>query len=385
MDDVVFKRCDKAFRFGGDASGHARWMVELPTRLAEHGGRIQAYVIYGATPMLFGRPLLEALHAEVDFGRSRMKLLHADTWRDIPRGRQGAMLLRLAEGVHDPKDFFPTAFDLRCEDDHDQSLKLKDFLDDLNAHERFFEMTTEVHAYFQACEKGEIPDDTTYMEVDQENFIDIPPEAVTKTSEKMEKVYTMFEAQLADRNKWLQQQVHHAREHGITHRKRLIWEVYAGEGRITQLLEQHGDVEVMRFGLQDGWNFNRAAHRKQLLRLCDELEPDEIYMSPKCTLWSRMQQINIHNEAQAQDLQERREVDHETHLAMCKKLYYKQVRRGDHAHLEHPYLSLAWETKHLRQLPGHQAIFDQCAYAMALSCPSRKLQDCKPQSGPCTS
>ena len=36
-------------------------MVELPTRLAEHGGRIQAYVIYGATPMLFGRPLLEAL------------------------------------------------------------------------------------------------------------------------------------------------------------------------------------------------------------------------------------------------------------------------------------------------------------------------------------
>lgn len=92
----------------------------------------------------------------------------------------------------------------------------------------------------------------------------------------------------------------------------------------------------MRFGLEDGWDFSRAAHRKQLLRLCDELEPDEIYMSPKCTLWSRTQQINVHNEAQAQG-----EVDHETHLAMCKKLNY---------------------AKYLGRLPGHQAIFDQCAY-----------------------
>ena len=75
-----------------------------------------------------------------------------------------------------------------------------------------------------------------------------------------------------------------------------------------------------------------------------------------------MQQINVHNEAQAEDLQERREVDRRTHLTMCKKLYYKQVRRGDHAHIEHPHLSLAWETPQLRHLPGHQAIFDQCAY-----------------------
>ena len=75
-----------------------------------------------------------------------------------------------------------------------------------------------------------------------------------------------------------------------------------------------------------------------------------------------MQQINITNEEQAADLAERREVDAETHLTMCKKLYLKQVRRGSHAHIEHPRLSLAWETKQLRNLPGHKAIFHQCAY-----------------------
>ena len=51
---------------------------------------------------------------------------------------------------------------------------------------------------------------------------------------------------------------------------------------------------------------------------------------------------------------------------MCKKLYMKQVRRGAHARIEHPRLSLAWETKQFRNLPGHKAIFDQCAYGATI-------------------
>ena len=57
-----------------------------------------------------GQPLLEALHAEIDFGHSRVRTLRQETWRDIPRGRQGAMLLRLAEGVTRRDEFFPASF-----------------------------------------------------------------------------------------------------------------------------------------------------------------------------------------------------------------------------------------------------------------------------------
>ena len=53
-----------------------------------------------------------------------------------------------------------------------------------------------------------------------------------------------------------------------------------------------------------------------------------------------MQQINVSNAEQAADLAERREIDAETHLTMREKLYMKQVRRGAHAHVEHP--RLAW-------------------------------------------
>lgn len=199
MDNLIFKRCDTSFRFSGDASGHARWMVELPVRIADHPGRIQAYIIYGATPMLFSRPLLEARQAEVNFGESKMRLLHQD-WQDTPRGRQGAMLLRLVAKVNDPQAFESPVFDFR-EDDQTEQTNLNKFLDDLNAHESYFETTTEVKTFFAT------------------------------------------EDQLQEAEKHVQQEILHARDQGQHCRRKLIWEVYAGEGKITSLLQAHGDVE----------------------------------------------------------------------------------------------------------------------------------------------
>ena len=58
----------KATKFGGDGGSVSRWMVQLPAKLGDKVGRIQCFVIFGATPMLLGRPILEMLNAVVDFG-----------------------------------------------------------------------------------------------------------------------------------------------------------------------------------------------------------------------------------------------------------------------------------------------------------------------------
>ena len=76
----------------------------------------------------------------------------------------------------------------------------------------------------------------------------------------------------------------------------------------------------MRFGLNNGWDFSKLTHRKRLMEVAYELEPDEIYMSPKSTLWSPMQAINTRCEADWDELWERRDFDHEIHLKFCKKL-----------------------------------------------------------------
>ena len=160
-------------------------------------------------------------------------------------------------------------------------------------------------------------------------------EVQEKSQEQMAKTWRWIESEIRQAERDALALTFVEREHQ-PERQRLVWEVYAGEGRLSSTLEQSGTVRVMRFGLEDGWDLSRASHRKQLLRLCDELEPDEIFMSPKCTLWSRMQNIDIRSEADAEELKLKREIDTQTHLNLCRRLYLKQVQRGLHAHIEHP-------------------------------------------------
>ena len=49
MNTISFQKCNKSFRFGGDADGHARWMVELPVHFANISGRMQCFIVFGAT------------------------------------------------------------------------------------------------------------------------------------------------------------------------------------------------------------------------------------------------------------------------------------------------------------------------------------------------
>ena len=227
MNNLIFKRCNKSFKFGGDATCKMDG-IELPVRIADHPGRIQAYIIYGATPMLFGRPLLEALQAEVNFGASKMRLLHQE-WQDIPRGRQGAMLLRLAANVSDPQAFESPVFDFRCEDDHPEETDLSKFLDDLNAHERYFEMTTEVKTFFTS-EPNLIPEETFMEADDHDDQAPLQPGETVKTIEQLQKTMSWIEAQLQEK-KHVQQEILHARDQGQHRRRMLIWEVYVGGAR----------------------------------------------------------------------------------------------------------------------------------------------------------
>ena len=60
LDQLEFKRCDKLFRFGGDAEGSARWMVSLPVLIENVPGRIQAFIIFGALPCCLDDPFWSA-------------------------------------------------------------------------------------------------------------------------------------------------------------------------------------------------------------------------------------------------------------------------------------------------------------------------------------
>ena len=82
----------------------------LLAKFGDKVGRIQCFVIFGATPMLPGRPILEMRNAVVDFGGKRMSLLGSD-WQEIRRGKGGAMLLKLADGITNGAQLADIRFD----------------------------------------------------------------------------------------------------------------------------------------------------------------------------------------------------------------------------------------------------------------------------------
>ena len=112
-------------------------------------------------------PSSEQLGAVVDFGSGKMRILGGQ-WTEIDRGKQDAMLLRLASTFNSIEDFENPQFDLRAkDDDHDDTCSLQDFLQDLRAVERYEEMITEVQ-FTDDVSEHESVDAETYVNVGEQ-------------------------------------------------------------------------------------------------------------------------------------------------------------------------------------------------------------------------
>ena len=71
----------------------------------------------------------------------------------------------------------------------------------------------------------------------------------------------------------------------------MIWEVYAGASRLAEVAESLG-CQVESFGYENGWDFDLESHTSQLLAKLDDDMPDEVWLAPRCDLWSKMMNIN---------------------------------------------------------------------------------------------
>ena len=121
-------------------------------------------------------------------------------------------------------------------------------------------------------------------------------------------------------------------------------------------------MQVERFGLDNGWDFDDPKHRRELLRRLRDEQPDEVLLAPSCKLWSQMQNLAAREPDQQDALHELRLWHHDVHLDFVRTIYLHQIDHGRHAHLEQPAYALSWRTKALKSLPGWWCLFDQCMY-----------------------
>ena len=106
-------------------------------------------------------------------------------------------------------------------------------------------------------------------------------------------------------------------------RPRLIWEVYAGASRVSEIAQSLGcKVEVF----ETGWDFDiSASHRKALLNKQAEELPDEAFLAPRCGLWSKMQSPAANAPERQERLREERQRHHDVHLRFVRQIYRRQV------------------------------------------------------------
>ena len=330
MELIQLRRTSRTFHFGGDHSTTSHWIARVPMFVNNTFGFCQSFIIKGETPMLMGRPVIEALGIIINFKNQQM-MFDGHPWRPVTLGRHGEYLLSLTEDVETELADQTPSFDLRlAEEQPDQ--QLSDDVVDLITYKK-------EEGIFNASE-------------------DNP--AASGQKPVLNKHWKMFETALSTElnraHALVTQELHQPQP-----RPRIIWEIYAGASRTSQIAEALG-CETRVFGYETDWDFDIASHRRALLDMIDDEMPDEIFLAPRCGLWSRMQAINAKTPERKELLQQQRQLHHDCHLQFCRKIYLKQVHGGRQAHLEQPHGALSWQTKALRSLPGLYTVFDQCRY-----------------------
>ena len=325
IETIEFNKCCRKFHFGGDGASWSHWVVKLPMCVGGSVGRAQVFLVKGETPLLCGRPIMESLGITLDFSTRRIRFSDGP-WQQATMGAHGEYLLPL-----EPLDFsnLDWQFDLQVSGDGEVDPKPLTL-----AH---FEEEEQV---MNVCEppSGSPPDDGS---------LQLPRHQLKTMDQKLMELHN-------DYHGYVTAELH-------SKKKRVIWEVYCGRARTSQIAESLG-ATVETFSFETGWNFNLPEHRAAFLRRLDAEVPDELFLAPSCAPWSPMQNLAARDHEQKLRLQELREWHHGTHLTFVRKAFETQIKNGGHAHLEQPAFALSWKTRSLSALPGYAARFDQCQY-----------------------
>ena len=294
-------QCTKGFKFGNGNQDKTNLCVLLPTFFKGARRDIVVYVIGGKVQFLFGRPLLEKLGIVVDHKNKMMKWPNEE-WKPAPLGPKGEYVLHLSEHMHLVKEKYKVNETLIPEDfsDHvqyDKEVKLMDIVNNRDLEENYHlgdlepeqvpdPSDLQIPAFYHLKMKEDAEKKVRSKKitiVDEEEAV--PAEEVLAAPEGGEKSPTKDPKR--DEGNWkkltpqkLRTLMNDAKTHSKNvermmseaptvgkERRMKVWEVFAGKGRVTQILnEKYPQVEATRFSLMDSWDFKDPKMRRKFLK-----------------------------------------------------------------------------------------------------------------------
>ena len=358
----VFK-CIKTFSYGNSQKETTELCLFLPTFIGGRRIDVLTYVIRGEAPILMGRPILEELGLTIDYGSKTMRWPNRE-WEAIDIGPRGEHLLRLGTDIKDCRDQEPAMI-----------LTPQDFSEHVSDELSIRELLLEEDEVCAAEEVLDPPPSPAEPKPGQHTPVGGTAEAEQERdhvptkrlhAHKLRKMIAHAEKELKDTESVLAVSTKLSKD---TIPSRKVWEVFAGRGRTSECLQKFHHVDLRTFSLAGGWNFEDPDSRRLFLNLLRDEKPDEILMSPMCTLWSPLQELNAaQSEAYRANLIRERKVNHDTILMMCATAYLEQQRNGRHATIEHPWNSRAWSTRAFKSIEdgSFDCYVDQCMYGLVI-------------------
>ena len=422
IKNIPVFRCKKGFRFGNGEKNITSLCVLVPTFMEGKRRDVLMYIIPGQAPFLFGRPLLEALDITINYAAGKIRW-GRKAWKKCLRGTKGEFICHMASDLQKllkkephnvllPDDFdqhvYPDILDINIFFDGQSANMLSVSEDSVHSvleqeTSTSFTSTASISAaqnFIAACEKSAAPSDDA--EVTRAIHLDSPmspdfqadsDDDVIVTHEVQCDLGTNHDEAECDDHHRLPtgklKQLLHDTERRLKEcddvlracplmnydKKYVLWELFAGEGRVTATANRRKNLSAERFSLADGWDFTRPSHRTAFLRRLREEEPDAVLLAPMCKLWSALQELSIAKDPSYEErLNEARDWDHINILMFCAVVYEHQRRHGRLALLEHPKGSRAWNTYAFQQMLGFDAEVHQCMFGLKLPDESGTIQ-----------
>jgi hypothetical protein len=147
-----------------------------------------------------------------------------------------------------------------------------------------------------------------------------------------------------------------------------ITEVYS-PARVVKLCGKYGLVGGDSFDLRTGYDLADPATQARVVRHLQREKPKLVIGSPPCTLFSRLQALNLHTQGPEWKAEfEKRRVQAVAHIEFCIRLFRLQRNRGDYFLFEHPESADSWNlpiVQEFLQTDGVQtSVVDQCMYGL---------------------
>ena len=109
-----------------------------------------------------------------------------------------------------------------------------------------------------------------------------------------------------------------------------VTEVFSPE-RVTRICSKYGLVAGDSLDLRDGYDLFDPRTQAMVVKRVMDTEPTFVIGSPPCTMFSRIQQLNLHIHGEAWRLKfEEDKAKVELHIEFCLKLFKLQRARGAH-------------------------------------------------------